>query len=132
MMVVPILNLLTPLFGIALMVHVGLILGLMSVLEATMTLPGIAGIVLLVGPEGGLSPAETDACRAAGFVAVQLGPRVLRTETAGGRTQVSIRDLGSTNGTFVGGEQIRNARLADGESFTMGRTTLTVRLGSAP
>lgn len=56
----------------------------------------------------------------------------LRTETAGGRTQVSIRDLGSTNGTFVGGEQIRNARLADGESFTMGRTTLTVRLGSAP
>ena len=56
----------------------------------------------------------------------------LRTETVGGRTQVSIRDLGSTNGTFVGGEQIRNARLADGESFTMGRTTLTVRLGSAP
>lgn len=56
----------------------------------------------------------------------------LRTETAGGRTQVSIRDLGSTNGTFVGGEQIRNARLADGESFTIGRTTLTVRLGSAP
>ncbi|WP_404373065.1 FhaA domain-containing protein [Kytococcus sedentarius] len=56
----------------------------------------------------------------------------LRTETADDRTQVSIRDLGSTNGTFVGGEQIRNARLADGESFTIGRTTLTVRLGSAP
>ena len=31
------------------MVHVGLILGLMSVLEATMTLPGIAGIVLTIG-----------------------------------------------------------------------------------
>ena len=30
--------------NIALIVHVGLILGLMSVLEATMTLPGIAGM----------------------------------------------------------------------------------------
>ncbi|WP_407525356.1 protein translocase subunit SecD [Methylobacterium oryzisoli] len=35
--------------NIALIVHVGLILGLMSVLEATMTLPGIAGIVLTIG-----------------------------------------------------------------------------------
>ncbi|GEP11884.1 protein translocase subunit SecD [Methylobacterium gnaphalii] len=35
--------------NIALAVHVGLILGLMSVLEATMTLPGIAGIVLTIG-----------------------------------------------------------------------------------
>ncbi|GJE74713.1 MULTISPECIES: protein translocase subunit SecD [Methylorubrum] len=35
--------------NIALFVHVGLILGLMSVLEATMTLPGIAGIVLTIG-----------------------------------------------------------------------------------
>ena len=35
--------------NIALLVHVGLILGLMSVLEATMTLPGIAGIVLTIG-----------------------------------------------------------------------------------
>ncbi len=35
--------------NIALTVHVGLILGLMSVLEATMTLPGIAGIVLTIG-----------------------------------------------------------------------------------
>ncbi|WP_374928324.1 FhaA domain-containing protein [Kytococcus sedentarius] len=56
----------------------------------------------------------------------------LRTEEVGGRTQVSIRDLGSTNGTYVGGEQIRNARLADGDTFTMGRTTLTVRLGRTP
>ena len=35
--------------NIALVVHVGLIFGLMSVLEATMTLPGIAGIVLTIG-----------------------------------------------------------------------------------
>jgi preprotein translocase subunit SecD len=35
--------------NIALMVHVGLIFGLMSILQATLTLPGIAGIVLTIG-----------------------------------------------------------------------------------
>ena len=35
--------------NIALAVHVGLIFGLMSILEATLTLPGIAGIVLTIG-----------------------------------------------------------------------------------
>jgi preprotein translocase subunit SecD len=35
--------------NIALIVHVGLIFGLMSVLQATLTLPGIAGIVLTIG-----------------------------------------------------------------------------------
>ena len=39
-------------------------------------------IVLLVGPEGGLSPRERDDARAAGFSGLRLGPRVLRTETA--------------------------------------------------
>lgn len=39
-------------------------------------------IVLLAGPEGGLTPGEERAAVAAGFVAVRLGPRVLRTETA--------------------------------------------------
>lgn len=37
---------------------------------------------LLVGPEGGLSGTEIAAAQRAGFTAVQLGPRVLRTETA--------------------------------------------------
>ncbi len=55
--------------------------------------PPAEGIVLLVGPEGGLSPAEADACRAAGFVAVQLGPRVLRTETAGVATLAALQAL---------------------------------------
>jgi SecD/SecF fusion protein len=35
--------------NVALLVHVCLIFGLMSVLGATMTLPGIAGIVLTIG-----------------------------------------------------------------------------------
>lgn len=38
---------------------------------------------LLIGPEGGLSPDEREQARAAGFRSMRLGPRVLRTETAG-------------------------------------------------
>jgi 16S rRNA (uracil1498-N3)-methyltransferase len=40
-------------------------------------------VELLVGPEGGLAPEEEAAALAAGFCAVRLGPRILRTETAG-------------------------------------------------
>lgn len=39
-------------------------------------------IVLLSGPEGGLSPAEEAEALAAGFLPVSLGQRVLRAETA--------------------------------------------------
>jgi 16S rRNA (uracil1498-N3)-methyltransferase len=47
------------------------------------TLPRPAdGVELLVGPEGGFTPQEEQAAGAAGFVALRLGPRVLRTETA--------------------------------------------------
>jgi 16S rRNA (uracil1498-N3)-methyltransferase len=44
--------------------------------------PPRAGVVCLSGPEGGLSPSEESAARAAGFVAVSLGPRILRADTA--------------------------------------------------
>ena len=40
------------------------------------------GMTVLIGPEGGLAEPEQRAALAAGFVAVRLGPRVLRTETA--------------------------------------------------
>lgn len=40
-------------------------------------------LVLLVGPESGLSADEMQAARDAGFEPVALGPRILRTETAG-------------------------------------------------
>ena len=40
-------------------------------------------VSLLVGPEGGFEEGELLAARAAGFHAIRLGPRVLRTETAG-------------------------------------------------
>ena len=40
------------------------------------------GLCLLVGPEGGFSQAEYEDAEVAGFRAVSLGPRILRTETA--------------------------------------------------
>jgi 16S rRNA (uracil1498-N3)-methyltransferase len=42
----------------------------------------IRKILLLVGPESGLSESEFEACLNAGFMPVGLGPRRLRTETA--------------------------------------------------
>lgn len=39
-------------------------------------------LVLLIGPEGGLAPAERERAYASGFTGVRLGPRILRTETA--------------------------------------------------
>jgi 16S rRNA (uracil1498-N3)-methyltransferase len=39
-------------------------------------------VVVAVGPEGGFSPEEVAAARAAGFQVAGLGPRVLRAETA--------------------------------------------------
>ena len=39
-------------------------------------------VTLLAGPEGGLTPAEAGDAGRAGFRALQLGPRTLRTETA--------------------------------------------------
>jgi 16S rRNA (uracil1498-N3)-methyltransferase len=40
-------------------------------------------VTLLIGPEGGFSAAEEEAAIAAGALALSMGPRVLRTETAG-------------------------------------------------
>jgi len=42
-----------------------------------------ARVELLIGPEGGLDDHELEAAARAGFSPVRLGPRVLRTETAG-------------------------------------------------
>lgn len=42
-----------------------------------------SGVTLLIGPEGGLAPDEEAAALRAGFTGVSLGPRILRTETAG-------------------------------------------------
>ncbi|TQN28642.1 type III secretion system (T3SS) inner membrane Yop/YscD-like protein [Haloactinospora alba] len=39
----------------------------------------------------------------------------------------SLVDLGSTNGTFVNGEQVQRVRLVDGTRISLGRTTMTFR-----
>jgi 16S rRNA (uracil1498-N3)-methyltransferase len=39
-------------------------------------------VALLVGAEGGFTPAEAESAARAGFTAVGLGPRILRSETA--------------------------------------------------
>lgn len=41
-----------------------------------------AAVILLIGAEGGLAPAEYQAAQSSGFEPVNLGPRILRTETA--------------------------------------------------
>jgi 16S rRNA (uracil1498-N3)-methyltransferase len=46
-------------------------------------LPERGELLLIVGPEGGISPAERAALRAAGAIEARLGPTVLRTSTAG-------------------------------------------------
>ena len=46
-------------------------------------LPDTGEILLLVGPEGGISPAERATLRESGAIEARLGPTVLRTSTAG-------------------------------------------------
>lgn len=61
-------------------------LRLMLAPDAPGTLADIAPaqkVQLLIGAEGGLDPQEVIAAQQSGFVAVRMGPRVLRTETAG-------------------------------------------------
>lgn len=48
-----------------------------------LALPDTGEIVAIIGPEGGVSPAERAAFAAAGAVECRLGPSVLRTSTAG-------------------------------------------------
>ena len=48
------------------------------------TLPSMAhGAIVCVGPEGGLSDHDAAMLRGSGFLSLRLGPRILRTETAG-------------------------------------------------
>jgi 16S rRNA (uracil1498-N3)-methyltransferase len=50
---------------------------------ATLTAGHDTPVLLAVGPEGGWSPLDREQLRAAGFQGLKLGPRILRTETAG-------------------------------------------------
>jgi 16S rRNA (uracil1498-N3)-methyltransferase len=64
--------------GLALVLHEGA-----SAPLTTVEVPSAGRIVVVVGPEGGLSDDEVAAFTNAGAVAVRLGAEVLRTSTAG-------------------------------------------------
>lgn len=51
---------------------------------------GQRDVALVIGPEGGISPEEMAQLRRAGARAVTLGPRILRTETAGLAALISL------------------------------------------
>ena len=50
-------------------------------------------VTLLIGPEGGLSERDRLVLRAAGYQGLRLGPRILRTETAGLAALAAINAL---------------------------------------
>ncbi len=81
--------------GLLLCLWEGEAAGLTAVLPAG----GVERASVVVGPEGGLSEAEVAELRAAGAVVAGLGPRILRTETAGpvalALLQSRYGDLGS-------------------------------------
>jgi 16S rRNA (uracil1498-N3)-methyltransferase len=62
---------------------------------ASFEIPDTGRIVVVVGPEGGLSPDEIDAFIEAGAVSVRLGAEVLRTSTAGVAAVAAILSLTS-------------------------------------
>ena len=62
-------------------------------------LPATGELLLVVGPEGGVSDEELIAFRQAGAAAVRLGPEVLRTSTAGA---VALGALGVLTGRWGG------------------------------
>ncbi|MDN5797761.1 MAG: DUF3662 and FHA domain-containing protein [Intrasporangium sp.] len=53
----------------------------------------------------------------------------VRVTNDGPHLVTSIRDLNSTNGTFVNGDRITTQRLEDGDRITLGRTSATFRAG---
>ncbi|MCU7929169.1 MAG: 16S rRNA (uracil(1498)-N(3))-methyltransferase [Candidatus Thiodiazotropha sp. (ex Codakia rugifera)] len=52
-----------------------------------------SSVSILIGPEGGLSSDERDLALQHGFIAIRLGPRIMRTETAPLATIAAIQTL---------------------------------------
>jgi 16S rRNA (uracil1498-N3)-methyltransferase len=55
---------------------------------------GTGAIAMLIGPEGGLADNEQKFARANGFGAYRIGPRILRTETAGLAALAALQTMG--------------------------------------
>lgn len=52
----------------------------------------------------------------------------VRVTNDGPRQVAHLRDLGSTNGTYVNGDKVDASPLADGDRITVGRTSVTFRM----
>lgn len=68
--------------------------------QALVDLPPVSNVQILIGAEGGLDPQEIVAAQQVGFRAVRMGPRILRTETAGLAALAAMQALW---GDFRGG-----------------------------
>lgn len=68
--------------------------------QALVDLPPVTNVQMLIGAEGGLDPQEIIAAQQVGFKAVRMGPRILRTETAGLAALAAMQALW---GDFRGG-----------------------------
>jgi hypothetical protein len=77
------------------------------------------GIVVGRGSEADLRIDDPGVSRRHAELRVQRGP---------GGSEVSVVDLGSTNGMLVDGRKVGHAQLADGSTIKIGATTMTVRI----
>jgi len=68
--------------------------------QSLVDLPSPKSVELLIGAEGGLDPQEIVAARQVGFRPVRMGPRIMRTETAGLAALAAMQALW---GDFRGG-----------------------------
>lgn len=72
-------------------------LRLMLAPQAEMALHGLAKpsmpIIIMIGPEGGWESSEIQVAHVAGFQTIRLGPRVLRTETAGAAVLAAMQSI---------------------------------------
>ena len=74
--------------------------GLKAVLKACNS----KNYILLVGPEGGFSDAEVQYCQSQAVKLVNLGPRILRTETAAiAAVATAMYELGDLGGVLCHG-----------------------------
>ncbi len=71
-----------------------------------------------------------------GDVDVRLADRTISRTHASlevyGGTCVLLKDLGSTNGTYVNGQRVRIAELEDGDEIRIGRSRLVVTIAAPP
>lgn len=93
---------------------------------------------IIEGPDRGTSHrilrSRVMICRGGGDIPLS-DPRTSRTHASlevYGSTCVLIKDLGSTNGTFVNGRRVNAAELADGDEIRVGDTKLVIMIGTPP